>query len=129
MNMRRARRRIAAWIGLLGLFLAQLTTLAHACPLIEAALAPAPAAIAMAMPCEGMGGAATTGTSPPCVDHCQYGSQAANTVSVDQSTQAPVAFLVIEAVAPCAAPAPYAPSLLARTTAPPVFASSSRLRI
>lgn len=122
-------RRIAAWIGLLGLFLAQLTTLAHACPLIEASLAPAPAAMEMAVPCEGMGGAAAPDTSPPCADHCQYGSHAANTVSVDQPTQAPVGFLVIEATVANSPATPYVASLLARTTAPPVFASSNRLRI
>ena len=127
--MRRATRRIAAWIGLLGLFLAQLTTLAHACPLIEVALAPAPAAMEMAAPCEGMGRAAATDTSPPCADHCQYGSHAANTLSIDQPTQAPVAFLVVEAVPAYSPPTPDVTSLLARTTAPPVFASSSRLRI
>ena len=131
MTMRRARRRIAAWIGLLGLLLAQLTTLAHACPLIEAALAPAPAPVVMemAVPCEGMGGTPATDTVPPCVDHCQYGSHAANTISFDQPTQAPVAFLVIEAVPTHSPSTPDVTSLLARSTAPPVFASSSRLRI
>jgi len=132
LQMRRSTRYLAAWVGLLGLFIAQLTTLAHACPLIEAALAPGEPVVQMASPCEGMrDGPATETAPPPCADHCQYGSNAANTTSVDQPAQAPAAYLVVEAVAahpllltPCVAA-----SLLARTTAPPVFASSSRLRI
>ena len=127
--MRRTRRRIAAWVGLLGLFLAQLTTLAHACPLIEAALAPSDPPVQMAAPCAGMGDAPESSLPAPCANHCQYGAHAANTATVDQPPQAPAAFLIVEAVAALPPSTPYVASLLARTTAPPVFAFSSRLRI
>jgi hypothetical protein len=111
------------------LFLAQLTTLAHACPLIEAALAPSDFPVHIVAPCGGMGDGLPSQAPPPCADHCQYGSHAANTVSIDQPAQAPVAFLIVHMLAAHPPSAPYVPSLLARTTAPPVFASSSRLRI
>jgi hypothetical protein len=110
--------------------MAQLTTLAHACPLIEAALAPGEPVVQMASPCEGMRDGPVTEAPPPCADHCQYGSHAANTASIDQPAQAPAAYLVVEGVAAHPLSTPYvAAQLVARTTAPPVFASSSRLRI
>jgi hypothetical protein len=110
--------------------MAQLMTLAHACPLIEAALPPGEPVMQMATPCEGMQHGPVTKAPAPCADHCQYGSNASNTTSFDEPAQAPAPYLVVEAVAahPLSAPC-FAASLLARTTAPPVFASSSRLRI
>ena len=125
--MRRMKRRTAAWASLLGLFLAQLTMLAHACPLIEAAIAPA--SVQTVAPCEGMGHGPPPDRPLLCADHCDYGSHATNTVSVDQPAQVSLAFLVIEAAAPAPASPLHVVSLLARATAPPLFASSGRLRI
>lgn len=113
---------------MLGLIMAQLTTLAHACPLVQPAAAPA-APMLMPEPCPGMGDAPETAVTAPCAEHCQYGSQAANTTDADRPAQAPLAFLVVAAALRHPSVALAIDSLLARDTFPAVFASSSRLRI
>lgn len=126
--MRRRRRRLAAWLVMLGLIMGQLTTLAHACPLVEAAAVPL-APMAMPEPCPGMGDAPQAAVTALCAEHCLYGSHAVNTTDADQPAQAPLAFLVVEAPVRLPPVALAVDSLLARDTSPAVFVSSSRLRI
>lgn len=129
--MRRTNRRVAAWLVLLGLFLAQLATVAHACAWVDPALASVPAEpVHMSAPCDGMDAPGTTDATALCADHCQSGSEAVNNAPVDHR-QAPVSQALVVVVPASALPLARlrSESLLARTTAPPLFASSSRLRI
>jgi hypothetical protein len=113
------------------MFFAQLATAAYACPHIEAALSLPPMSVEAETPCADMATPDPGTPSALCVEHCKVHDQA-----VDNHAPAP----------PVAAlsPLPVAvetirtgrsigsvpvDSLLARATAPPVFASSSRLRI
>jgi hypothetical protein len=128
--MNRAGRRLAAWLVMLGLVAAQLTTIAHACPLIEAALAGAQMQAGVTEPCDGMDSGSSMDITAPCVAHCQFGSDAVNTTAPDQPVHAPLrAPLVVDAPVIRAAAESRVSPVLARATAPPVFASSRRLRI
>jgi hypothetical protein len=129
--MSRSRRRVAAWLVMLGLMLTQLAAVAHACPLVEAAFLGSGAHATMTLPCDGMDLDGDTGLIAPCVAHCQFGSDAVDTWGTGQAA-CPLsdAYLVVADIDRFdSAIAPRVEPLLTRTTAPPVFASSSRLRI
>ena len=66
-----------------------------------------------------------------CVEHCKIGQQLVDThPTVDHSAHAPVLmFVVATLVADTSTRSRSIEPLLARATAPPIFASSSRLRI
>jgi hypothetical protein len=115
---------------MLGLILTQLNTLAHACPLIETAF-PTPASSAMAEPCDGMDMDGEVELTAPCVAHCEFGSHAVRTTVADPIVPPLLdAYLVVDDTRSFdVAVVPRLQQLLTRSTAPPVFASSSRLRI
>jgi len=146
--MRRTERRIAwsnigvvnrvkprvAWLALLGIVFAQLTTAVYACPLIEAALdgsQPAPQEVQVALPCDGMAMDQPVTMTAPCLEHCNVGLQLVAThSSSDHLPYLPTGVFLVVAVptTTSSVESPTAP-LLARAASPPVFASSNRLRI
>ena len=129
--MSRGRTRLAAWLALLAIFFAQLATAAYACPDIEAALKAPPPAEKVSAPCDEMGMDKAADGSGLCVEHCKIGQQLVDThPTVDHSAHAPVLMYVVATlVADTSARSQSIEPLLARATAPPIFASSSRLRI
>ena len=129
--VKRYRTRATAWLALLAVILAQLATAAYACPRIEDALQ-IPAAIATpATPCAEMGMAGPEAASTLCLEHCKVGQQLVDNHSpvVFVAAVAVVALFVPSPVADLSTPEGPVEPLLARATAPPVYASSSRLRI
>jgi hypothetical protein len=133
--MRRGRSRLAAWLVLWALFVAQLATAAYACPYMLAALdvpPPIGQGMSVGMPaCIGTTTGQAGDRSALCVEHCKVGQQLNDThPPVDHALQVPVgAFLVATFVADTPARSWAIESLLGRATGPPIFASSSRLRI
>jgi hypothetical protein len=126
------RSNFAAWLALLGLVLAQLTTAAYACPLIEASLRGSPSApeAQMAGPCDGMVMDQPATMTAPCLEHCNVGLQLVATHSPDYFPYLPSGVFLVVAlpITTSSVESPTAP-LLARAASPPVFASSNRLRI
>jgi hypothetical protein len=124
---------LVAWLALLGLILAQMTTAVYACPLIEAALGgsqPAPQ-VQMAGPCDGMEMAQPVAMTTPCLEHCNVGLQLVATHSPsDHLPYLPTGVFLVVALptTTSSVESPTAP-LLSRAASPPVFASSNRLRI
>jgi hypothetical protein len=129
--MSRRRTCRAAWWALVAVFLAQLATAAHACPLVEQALNPPAMSAEAEMPCADMAMPDPGTPSALCIEHCKGGDQAVdNLAPVAAIAALPPLPLVVEAFATARSFGSLpADSLLARATAPPVFASSSRLRI
>jgi hypothetical protein len=125
------RTRPAAWLALLAVFFAQLATAAYACPLIENALKVPMAEAEMPAPCAEMDMDSPEAASALCVEHCKIGQQLVDNHSpVSPLCAAPVVvFFVPALVADLSALTGAIEPLLARATAPPVFASSRRLRI
>lgn len=122
---------MAAWLALLAIFFAQLATAAYACPNIQAALSAPPPTENVSTPCAKMGMGKAAGGSGLCVEHCKIGSQVVDTHPTPDAVAHPpvLVFMVATLLAdPSARSLSFEP-LLARTTAPPVFASSNRLRI
>ena len=125
--MRRALRRRSASIALVCVCFLQIATAAHACDL---AFGAREMASAEGVPCDGTPMPDAPGRSNLCVEHCKAGAQAVDVHPPLAAIEAP------------AAPADFrVPSLgvdrqslpadvvTPRATAPPVFASSHRLRI
>ncbi len=129
--MRRGPRRLAAWLALGAIFFAQLATAAYACPDIEAALSGPPSAESVSAPCAGMGMGKAADGSSLCVEHCKFGQQLVDThPTSDPSDRVPVlAFVVTTLVDDASARSRSIEPILAHATAPPIFASSGRLRI
>jgi len=122
---------VAAWFALLAIFFAQLATAAYACPDIEAALNAPSSAEKVSTPCDEMRMGKAADGSGLCAEHCKVGLQLVDTHPIpDYADHQPVlVFLVTTLVAdPSARSLSFEPPL-ARATAPPIFASSSRLRI
>jgi hypothetical protein len=124
------RTRLVAWWTLLVVFLAQLATAAHACPQVAAALTGEPAAV-VTTPCADMAMADDGDPASLCIEHCKVGQQV-----VDNHSAAPhigmasVSFCLRATATNVASAGDLVPErVLAKATAPPVFASSSRLRI
>jgi hypothetical protein len=129
--MRRRRTRSAAWWALLAVFFAQLATAAYACPLIAAALSVSMPASRMSTPCADMDMDGPTDQAGLCVEHCKVGQQLVDT-HTPFDEMAPVLaglFYVITVVNDLSIRAVPVEPPLARATAPPIYASSSRLRI
>lgn len=124
-------RKPAAWLALLAVLFAQLAMAAYACPLIEEALQGPPSNVEATAPCADMDSAGSEAMSALCLEHCKAGGQLVdNHPPVTAFAPAPVVFFVAPtAVADSTVPARATAPLDARATAPPVFASSSRLRI
>jgi hypothetical protein len=127
--VKRVRHPFAAWLALFALCFAQIATAAHACALLDVS-PPVPPAEVQGTPCADM--AIDTVEDRPilCLEHCKFGQQV-----VDDHAAAPidapvVVPLIVAAVDICSVRLPlrgartFAPSF-----SPPVFASSSRLRI
>ena len=123
-----------AWLALLGIVLAQLTTAVYACPLIEAALGGSqspPQAVQATLPCDGMAMDQPVTMTTPCLEHCNVGLQLVATHSPsDHLPYLPSGVFLVVALPTTSSSvdSPTAP-LLARAASPPVFASSNRLRI
>ena len=129
--MSRRPTRVAAWLALLAIFFAQLATAAYACPNIEAALNAPSSAEQVSTPCVKMGMGKAADGSGLCVEHCKVGLQLVDTHPTPDAVAHPpvLVFVVATLVAdPSARSLSFEP-LLARASAPPVFASSNRLRI
>jgi hypothetical protein len=127
------RSNFVAWLALLGLVLAQLTTAAYACPLIESSLRGSPSVpqAQMAGPCDGMAMDQPVTMTTPCLEHCNVGLQLVATHSPsDHLSYLPSGVFLVVALPTTSSSveSPTAP-LLARAASPPVFASSNRLRI
>ena len=129
--MTRIRRRPIAWIVLLGLVFAQLATAAYACPLLEAATGGAPLPEIAAPPCEDMDSPASEDRTALCHEHCKADFKLVDTQPLVDFATNGADFFVLVAPTHADASAPDAPveASLARSTAPPVFAFSQRLRI
>jgi hypothetical protein len=130
-RVKRQRTRLVAWWALLAVFIAQLATAAYACPQIEAALS-GPPAMDATTPCADMGMADEQDLSSLCLEHCKLGQQVVDTHSpVPQLDAAFVSpFFIRATCTDLASAVDLVPErVLARATAPPLFASSSRLRI
>lgn len=117
---RSLQRQLARWlVGVL--LLAQLAVASYACPLMSAALRagqppqalalqPAAQAMAAAMPdCGEMAGAADPGSANLCAEHCKYGQQSDQALSL----LLPVALLMLLYTSPAAT----APALAAAAAA------------
>ena len=120
-----------AWWALLAVFLAQLATAAYACPQIAAALSGPPTTEA-STPCADMGMADDEDLASLCIEHCKVGQQVVD----NQSPVPPLGTVLVlphclrATLTDLASAGDLVPErVLARATAPPVFASSSRLRI
>jgi hypothetical protein len=129
--MNRAKKRLLAWFVLFGLIMAQLTAVAHACAVLDGAPAASMPAAQMAEPCDGTDMDDAPAMSAPCAAHCQFGTHSVNTSNIEPPANytPPPVHLVVETQAGDTAGGPPVEPALARTGAPPVFASSSRLRI
>ena len=130
--MKRFRKPAAAWLALLAVLFAQLATAAYACPLIQEVLnAPVAAQGEVTTPCAEMDMAGAESKSALCLEHCKAGQQLVDNHSPVSAlaVAAGLAFVVHTSIADVRRPlrVPNPPAF--RATAPPVFASSSRLRI
>ncbi|HVF62413.1 MAG TPA: hypothetical protein VNE58_00260 [Casimicrobiaceae bacterium] len=128
--MHRRRLRYPAWFAVFALLFAQLATAAYACPQINGASIVAAATDARTSPClESMSD--DDGRSPLCFEHCKTGQQLVDSPTPANVPMAPpVLALVVTALDVALLPhAGPIDRLLAHATAPPVFASSARLRI
>ena len=129
--VKRLRRR-AAWLTLLAVLFSQLATAAYACPLIQEALnAPVVATGEATTPCDEMDMAGAEGMSALCLEHCKTGQQLVDNHSPVPALDvaADLAFVVHASIANVTRPLRVPDPPAFRATAPPVFASSSRLRI
>ena len=125
-------RRPAALLALLAVLFAQLATAAYACPLIQQVLnAPVIAQGEAATPCAEMDMAVAEGMSALCLEHCKAGQQLVDNHSPVPALDvaADLAFVVHASIADVTRPLRVPDPPAFRATAPPVFASSSRLRI
>jgi len=108
----------------------QLATAAHACDSVESHLAPSSLTADAAPPCEHMGMPASPTRSGLCLEHCK-----ADTPLVDHHSPVVLAdcatVLAVFQWLPSDAGdgIPRSALLVPRATAPPIFASSGRLRI
>jgi hypothetical protein len=130
LTMKRYHRRLAAWCALLAICFVQVATAAHACTLVYPANKVQALQSSSDVPCAEMGMADTQDRTPLCVEHCK-----AEQKLFDHHS--PVALADV----PCLAPIILAfvwetdvrqvanDLLVPPDTAPPVFASSGRLRI
>ncbi|HVE51300.1 MAG TPA: hypothetical protein VNG69_16985 [Casimicrobiaceae bacterium] len=126
----RRRIRFAAWFALLAVFLAQLAIAAYACPLMEAALTPSEPRVEVPTPCAEMGMAVDEDAFALCVEHCNSGGQLVDNHSpVADAAAVPLILPFVATFVNAPARASVVEPILARATAPPVLASSSRLRI
>jgi hypothetical protein len=128
--MNRARRRPIAWIALLAVAFLQLATAAHACDLVAGRSAPSSLAAEVAAPCEDMGMPTSPTRSGVCLEHCKSDSQlfdhhAPVAVADCAAVLATVQWLPSDTCAVTTRSALVVP----RAAAPPIFASSGRLRI
>jgi hypothetical protein len=129
--MRRRRNRRAAWWTLVALVFAQLATAAHACPLIERVLNPVAVSAEAEMPCDDMAMPDHRSPSALCAEHCKANDQRVDNPAPIAAVGLPAQHsLTVETFATCRSNGPLAEdAALRRATAPPIFASSSRLRI
>lgn len=129
-GVKRLHRRLTAWCALLAICFVQLATAAHACTLVDAALKVPAASTENASPCDGMGMVDVQDRSVLCLEHCKNGQQLVDVHSPVMAAELPVVepILVLFAWDNDAQVFRDAP-LIAPTSAPPAFASSSRLRI
>jgi hypothetical protein len=128
--MTRALRRSTAWPALLAVVFLQLATAAHACDRLEGRSAPSSVVAEAAAPCEHMGMPATPTRSGICQEHCKADSQLVDHhTAVDVADCAAVLAVFQELPSDTGAGTPRSARVLPRATAPPVFASSGRLRI
>lgn len=127
----RRRTRFSALLALSAIFFAQLATAAYACPQIEAALSDSVPKAEVSIPCAEMGMEEPTDSPSLCLEHCKVGQQLVDThPPVDQGSPALVlVFFVATVVADAPARGSSIEPILARAAAPPVFASSQRLRL
>ena len=129
--MKRRRTRLVAWWALLAVFLAQLATAAYACPQVAEALSGQPEAD-VTTPCANMRMADGQDVASLCIEHCKVGQQVVdNQPATPQIGTALVfTFCVRGPAVDVVSGSEQVPEhVLARATAPPVFASSNRLRI
>ena len=125
------RRRPTAWFSLLAVVFAQFAMAGYACPLIEEALNGPVAKVEATTPCAEMGMASSEAISALCLEHCKVGQQLVDNHSPVSplAVAAVVLFVVQIPMADVAGAIRTADPPAFRATAPPVFASSSRLRI
>ena len=129
LGVKRLRRRLTAWFALLAICFVQIATAAHACTFVEAAASVSAVAVDNADPCAEMGMADAQGRPVLCLEHCQSGMQLVDPYAhavADAPAAAPILLVWVSDVdVRLVPPQP----VIARATARPVFASSSRLRI
>jgi hypothetical protein len=128
--MTRALRRLTAWLALLAVVFLQLATAAHACDRLEGRSAPSPVVAEAGAPCEHMGMPASPTRSGVCQEHCKADSQLVDPHSpVAVAECAAVLAVFQELPSDTGAGTSRSALVVPRATAPPVFASSGRLRI
>ena len=127
-------RSLFAWIALLGILFSQLAVSAYACPLQNPANAPAQMESKddmAGMPCAEMDMAVNLEQPALCAQHCDQGKQAVGSTPAPDFQPALVLLLIVPMPSLAEAPGEtyvQAP-LLARSTSPPPFWRSARLRI
>lgn len=129
----RKRRRTVSLLLVLGLLFSQLAVAAYACTTHGPADQSIEEAVADTVPCDQMDMSAVLAHDDPlrCLEHCKHGQQ-------HMSSMAPVDLSVGLMVAPFDLPPPTSAesafvvvqhTLLSRSTSPPAYARSQRLRI
>ena len=129
----RIRRRFLSSLLILGLAFSQFAVAAYACAKLESASRPSVQESQGLVPCEEMVMEDVVRADEPlrCLEHCKYGQQTVNPI-VPADIPAGVMVAFFEAPPLVAAeprPTLVQPTLLARTTAPPEYARSQRLRL
>lgn len=129
--MKRRRIRFSAWLALFVVAFAQMATAAYACPLIRAAFDESPPMVAMEAPCAEMAMDSDVDVANLCVEHCKVGQQLVDSPQPLEAMQPALVFLHLtsSSAETLAIARPAVRSPIPRATAPPVYASSARLRI
>ena len=128
--MKRSHRRLTAWFALLAVCFVQMATAAHACARVEAELKAPAAGTATVSPCHEVDAADVSDGPALCLEHCNSGLQLVDHHSPVTVADSP-AIVAIDTVHiwDNGVRSMLRDRLIAPATAPPVFASSSRLRI
>lgn len=125
--VKRYRSRATAWWMLVALLVTQLATAAYACPLYERLVDGASHAASTGMPCPE---ARLADADPLCFEHCKGGGKLVDAPAAAEPPAAPPVVAGLESASLAASRPRHRPfePFLARATAPPILASSARLR-
>ena len=123
--------RAPAWLALFAILFAQLATAAYACPLLQKTPDIPVTGAQMETPCPGMDTSTPDPASALCVEHCKAGCQLVdNHVPIDvPAITRDVLFIVDTLFVTADVSTRSTEPSVVHAAAPPIYASSSRLRI